>query len=61
MKGKRLILPGMAPPSVAEALGLGRDSEGDKEREEGGRNDGADGKYVHVRDELCIYCLFKCP
>ena len=32
----------MAPPSVAEALGLGRDSDGDKDREEGGKGDSKD-------------------
>ena len=46
MKGKGVILPGMAPPSVAEALGLGRDSDGDKEREERGRGDSKDSNSV---------------
>ena len=50
MRGKGIILAGMAPPSVAEALGGGRDSDGDREKEEAGtgagRGDTKDGNSV---------------
>jgi hypothetical protein len=59
VRGKGIILAGMAPPSVAEALGCGRDSDGDREKEEAGTGTGAgrgdvkdgssvDGKYTAV-------------
>ena len=45
----------MAPPSVAEALGGGRDSEGDREKEDAGtgagRGDAKDGNSV---DGKCV-------
>lgn len=50
MRGKGIILAGMAPPSVAEALGGGRDSEGDREREESGTGAGAGAGRGDVKD-----------
>ena len=49
----------MAPPSVAEALGGGRDSNGDREKEEAGtgagRGDTKDGNSVDGKYRIVIF------